>query len=82
MILYNFSSGDTLGVSSGKLWTRIVMFDRAGRQCYVEKYYTPIINLNHLRSQLTDLTIDCIEPNDEVLCERIINQIKKTIELL
>jgi hypothetical protein len=81
MLLYNLSTGETLGVSAGKQWTRIVMFEGSGRQVFVEKFYTPIININHVRQYLMQLTIDATKTDDEIICERIIRQILKATEL-
>jgi len=81
MLLYNLSTGETLGVSAGKQWTRIVMFEGSGRQIFVEKFYTPIININHVRQYLIQLTIDATKTDDEIVCERIIRQILKATEL-
>ncbi len=81
MLLYNLSTGETLGVSAGKQWTRIVMFEGSGRQVFVEKFYTPIININHVRQYLMRLTIDATKTDDEIICERIIRQILKATEL-
>lgn len=46
MLTYKLKSGDTLGVSAGKLWTRVTVFDVNGKQYYQDKYYTPLININ------------------------------------
>jgi hypothetical protein len=81
MLLYNLSTGETLGVSAGKQWTRIVMFEGSGRQVFVEKFYTPIININHVRQYLMQLTIDATKTDDEIIFERIIRQILKATEL-
>ena len=67
-------NNETIGVSAGKQWTRIVLFDTSGRQYYQEKYYTPIMNLNHIEENLIDVM------GEVDLVQRIINHIKKSIQ--
>ena len=74
MLTYKLSSGETLGVSSGKLWTRIVLFDTNGKQYYQDKYYTPIINLSTIRNFVN------VVSDDTKLTDTIVSYISKSKE--
>jgi hypothetical protein len=74
MLTYKLSSGETLGVSAGKLWTRITLFDTNGKQYYQDKYYTPLINLSTIRNFIE------VVSDDTRLTDTIVSYIKKAME--
>lgn len=79
MLLYKFSAGETLGVSAGKLWVRLSLFDGSGRLKFTEKYLTNIMDIPSVDARIHNMT-DIYKSSDEELVDRIINQIKKASE--